>query len=538
MMLDLAMDQGYGGGGGIGFDPLDGQFAFNLERRPRAYEPGTGDVDIETSFGDFPDLLTPRRLRCMHRSVDSKLGLDCCLPCPRGRPRGLRACCGVTGCRGRLLGGHSRGGARRMAGNAQGQAGAAPGMTKRPAPPAVSGRRGAPLNQFPAVRRSEHTGTREQEHDAQTLRRPREGTDRSCPGCGGAHRLQRQRQHYYYRLAACLAVTVAPRERESGHAGTLADGFCRADHVRCPREAGDAARRGSGAGRILGTAAASRPVLRGLLPADQRRQLLPAWRVLQGGRPRDIRYGRGRRADHVRGQRRVEVGAGLAPGTRKRALPPNPQWAQEQGALALLVLPWTCLQLSRIRLQRGDGRQDLLSFRDQRRECGGQRGLRLGELGQLRKERLYRGDDLACLLPRRRGRRGGRDSTCSSSHATKPCIRLRGRRGGDWRRGGRSVRSPSPACRGRRDGGRGRERVHGGVRRLEGGERGGKARHGGVQRGGVHGRVRLLQGGDLRADVRDRGGQVRRHGGHGGLQAGDRGGCRVDVDLLLGKLQT
>jgi hypothetical protein len=53
MMLDYALDNGYASRGGLGFDPLDGQFAFDLGGG-LAYEPGTGDIDVETPFGDYP----------------------------------------------------------------------------------------------------------------------------------------------------------------------------------------------------------------------------------------------------------------------------------------------------------------------------------------------------------------------------------------------------------------------------------------------------------------------------------------------------
>jgi hypothetical protein len=52
--LDLARDQGlFGIGSDIGFDPMDGQFAIDLGDG-LAYEPGTGQMDIETPFGDYP----------------------------------------------------------------------------------------------------------------------------------------------------------------------------------------------------------------------------------------------------------------------------------------------------------------------------------------------------------------------------------------------------------------------------------------------------------------------------------------------------
>lgn len=53
MMLDLAMDQGMGGGGGIGFDPLDGQFAFDIPGTDLAIEPD-GQVDMDVDGIDFP----------------------------------------------------------------------------------------------------------------------------------------------------------------------------------------------------------------------------------------------------------------------------------------------------------------------------------------------------------------------------------------------------------------------------------------------------------------------------------------------------
>lgn len=52
MMLDLAIDQGYTSSG-IGFDPLDGQFAVNLGDG-LAFEPGTGQVDIDFGGIDIP----------------------------------------------------------------------------------------------------------------------------------------------------------------------------------------------------------------------------------------------------------------------------------------------------------------------------------------------------------------------------------------------------------------------------------------------------------------------------------------------------
>lgn len=51
-MLDLAMDRGYGGGG-IGFDPLDGQFAFDIPGTDLAIEPD-GQVDIDLGGIDIP----------------------------------------------------------------------------------------------------------------------------------------------------------------------------------------------------------------------------------------------------------------------------------------------------------------------------------------------------------------------------------------------------------------------------------------------------------------------------------------------------
>jgi hypothetical protein len=52
MMLDLAMDQGTVGGG-IGFDPLDGQFAFDIPGTDLAIEPD-GQVDMDMGGLDFP----------------------------------------------------------------------------------------------------------------------------------------------------------------------------------------------------------------------------------------------------------------------------------------------------------------------------------------------------------------------------------------------------------------------------------------------------------------------------------------------------
>jgi hypothetical protein len=53
MMLDYAFDNGYAQQGGLGFDPLDGQFAVNMGDG-LAFEPGTGQLDVETPFGDYP----------------------------------------------------------------------------------------------------------------------------------------------------------------------------------------------------------------------------------------------------------------------------------------------------------------------------------------------------------------------------------------------------------------------------------------------------------------------------------------------------
>jgi hypothetical protein len=52
MALDYAFDNGYAQQGGIGFDPLDGQFAFNMGDG-LAMETG-GQLDVETPFGDYP----------------------------------------------------------------------------------------------------------------------------------------------------------------------------------------------------------------------------------------------------------------------------------------------------------------------------------------------------------------------------------------------------------------------------------------------------------------------------------------------------
>lgn len=53
MLLDAAFDGGYAEQGGIGFDPLDGQFAVSLGDG-LAYEPGTGQVDIDFGGVDIP----------------------------------------------------------------------------------------------------------------------------------------------------------------------------------------------------------------------------------------------------------------------------------------------------------------------------------------------------------------------------------------------------------------------------------------------------------------------------------------------------
>lgn len=53
MLLDMALDQGYGNGGGIGFDPLDGQFAFDIPGTDLAVEPD-GQVDIDLGGFDIP----------------------------------------------------------------------------------------------------------------------------------------------------------------------------------------------------------------------------------------------------------------------------------------------------------------------------------------------------------------------------------------------------------------------------------------------------------------------------------------------------
>lgn len=53
MMLDFAFDNGYAQQDVVGFDPLDGQFAVNLGDG-LAFEPGTGQFDVETPFGDYP----------------------------------------------------------------------------------------------------------------------------------------------------------------------------------------------------------------------------------------------------------------------------------------------------------------------------------------------------------------------------------------------------------------------------------------------------------------------------------------------------
>jgi hypothetical protein len=52
MLLDEAMDQGLAGGG-IGFDPFDGQVAFNIPGTDLAIEPD-GQVDIDMGGFDIP----------------------------------------------------------------------------------------------------------------------------------------------------------------------------------------------------------------------------------------------------------------------------------------------------------------------------------------------------------------------------------------------------------------------------------------------------------------------------------------------------
>lgn len=53
MMLDFAFDDGYAQRDGIGFDPLDGQFAFDIPGTDLAIEPD-GQVDIDFGGIDFP----------------------------------------------------------------------------------------------------------------------------------------------------------------------------------------------------------------------------------------------------------------------------------------------------------------------------------------------------------------------------------------------------------------------------------------------------------------------------------------------------
>jgi hypothetical protein len=52
MMLDVAMDEGLCGDG-VGFDPFDGEFAFNIPGTDLAVEPG-GQIDIDMGGMDFP----------------------------------------------------------------------------------------------------------------------------------------------------------------------------------------------------------------------------------------------------------------------------------------------------------------------------------------------------------------------------------------------------------------------------------------------------------------------------------------------------
>lgn len=53
IMLDLAFSRGLASPG-IGFDPLDGQFAVNIPGTGLAYEPGTGQLDISIGGFDIP----------------------------------------------------------------------------------------------------------------------------------------------------------------------------------------------------------------------------------------------------------------------------------------------------------------------------------------------------------------------------------------------------------------------------------------------------------------------------------------------------
>jgi hypothetical protein len=58
MLFDSAWDNGYVdqglfNSGGIGFDPMDGQFTVQMGDG-LSFEPGTGQVDGDTPFGDFP----------------------------------------------------------------------------------------------------------------------------------------------------------------------------------------------------------------------------------------------------------------------------------------------------------------------------------------------------------------------------------------------------------------------------------------------------------------------------------------------------
>lgn len=52
MLLDEAVGGGFANGP-VGFDPFDGQFAFNVPGTDLAIEPD-GQLDVQTPFGDMP----------------------------------------------------------------------------------------------------------------------------------------------------------------------------------------------------------------------------------------------------------------------------------------------------------------------------------------------------------------------------------------------------------------------------------------------------------------------------------------------------
>jgi hypothetical protein len=53
MLFDAAFDGGMVNDG-LSFDPFDGQVAVGIPGTDLAFEPGTGDLDVETPFGDIP----------------------------------------------------------------------------------------------------------------------------------------------------------------------------------------------------------------------------------------------------------------------------------------------------------------------------------------------------------------------------------------------------------------------------------------------------------------------------------------------------